>query len=150
MNGYVRKLLDDKKEENRLIAEGKLKPKKESIKEPNNTTKKIVKKETIKKTKKKVKKIVKKETINIPKQKVEKIVKIENKIENKIQSNYDELKKISERTERFIALANNIDIDNKDVPKTEKGMNSKAKELMKNLYKKLEKEDIKVKTKKKK
>jgi hypothetical protein len=57
------------------------------------------------------------------------------------QKNYDELKKKSEVTEKFIRLADQISIDDKDVPKTEKGMNTKVKELMNKLNKKLEKEN---------
>lgn len=60
--------------------------------------------------------------------------------ENKIQKNYNELKKKSEITEKFIKLVNELDINDKDVPKTEKGMNSKVKELMEKLNKKIEKD----------
>lgn len=62
--------------------------------------------------------------------------------ENKrIQKNYDELKKQSERTERLIKLANQLKIDERDVPKTEKGRATKAKELIERLNKKLEKKE---------
>jgi len=70
----------------------------------------------------------------------------ENKIDesaevvNRIQGNYDELKKKSDRTEKFIMFADKIKIDYSEVPKTEKGMNSKAKEIAKKLYKKIDKE----------
>jgi len=57
----------------------------------------------------------------------------------KKQENYEELKKKSEVTEKFIRLADQISIDDKDVPKTEKGMNTKAKELIERLNRKLEK-----------
>lgn len=60
--------------------------------------------------------------------------------ENKIQKNYNELKKKSEITEKFIKLVNELDINDKDIPKTEKGMNSKVKELMEKLNKKIEKD----------
>lgn len=60
-----------------------------------------------------------------------------------IQKNYEELKKKSEITEKFIRLADQLEIDDKDVPKTEKGMNTKVKELMDRLNKKLEKEEKK-------
>lgn len=64
--------------------------------------------------------------------------------ENKrIQKNYDELKKQSERTERLIKLANQLKIDERDVPKTEKGRATKAKELIERLNKKLEKQEKK-------
>ena len=60
--------------------------------------------------------------------------------EEKIQKNFDELKKKSDITEKFIKLVNKLQLDEKDIPKTEKGINSKAKELMERLEKKLEKE----------
>lgn len=63
----------------------------------------------------------------------------------KIQKNYDELKKKSDLTERFIRLADKIEIDDKDVPKTEKGMSTKAKELLERLNNKIEKEEEKEK-----
>jgi len=59
-----------------------------------------------------------------------------------IQKDYEELKKKSELTEKFIRLANKLELDEKDIPKTEKGMESKVKELMERLEKKLEKEEI--------
>ena len=61
------------------------------------------------------------------------------KEEEKLQKNYKELKKKSVLTDKFIKLADKIEIDDKDVPKTEKGMNTKAKELIERLNKKLEK-----------
>jgi hypothetical protein len=60
--------------------------------------------------------------------------------EKKIQENYDELKKISDKTERIIRFADKLKIEDKDVPKTEKGMASKVKELLERLEKKVEKE----------
>lgn len=63
----------------------------------------------------------------------------------KVQENYDELKKISEMTEKFIKMADQLNIDDKDVPKTEKGLNTKVKELLERLNKKLEKEEKKEK-----
>ena len=60
-----------------------------------------------------------------------------------IQKNYDELKKKSDLTEKFIKLANQIELDDKDVPRTEKGMTTKAKELLEKLSKNLEKEEKK-------
>jgi len=60
--------------------------------------------------------------------------------EKRIQKDYDELKKKSDRTEKFIKLANQLEIDAKDAPKTEKGMASKVKELMEKLNKKIEKD----------
>ena len=56
-----------------------------------------------------------------------------------IQKNYEELKKKSDLTEKFIRLANKLEFDEKDIPKTEKGMETKVKELMERLEKKLEK-----------
>jgi hypothetical protein len=60
-----------------------------------------------------------------------------------IQKDYEELKKKSELTEKFIKLADQLNIDDKDIPKTEKGMSTKVKELMERLSKKLEKEEKK-------
>jgi hypothetical protein len=57
----------------------------------------------------------------------------------KIQPNYEELKKQSELTDLFIKYANGIKIDDKDVPKTEKGRATKAKELIEKVNKKIEK-----------
>jgi hypothetical protein len=59
--------------------------------------------------------------------------------EKKIQPNYEELKKQSELTDLFIKYANGIKIDDKDVPKTDKGRASKAKELIDRVNKKIEK-----------
>ena len=63
------------------------------------------------------------------------------KEEKVIQENYEELKKKSELTEKFIRLVDKIEIDDKDVPKTEKGMASKVKEIMERLNRKIEKQD---------
>lgn len=60
--------------------------------------------------------------------------------EKKIQDNYEELKKISDKTEKLIRFADKLKIDDKDVPKTEKGMTSKVKEIMEKLEKKVNKE----------
>jgi hypothetical protein len=57
-----------------------------------------------------------------------------------VQENYEELKKQSELTEKFIKLVDKLEIDERDIPKTEKGMTTKAKELMEKLGKKIEKE----------
>ena len=59
----------------------------------------------------------------------------------KIQKDYEELKRKSELTEKFIKLANKLEIDDKDIPKTEKGMETKVKELMERLEKKLDKKE---------
>lgn len=67
-----------------------------------------------------------------------------------IQKNYDELKKKSELTEKFIRLANKINLDDKEIPKTEKGMETKAKELIEKLSKKLEKEETETSKKRRK
>ncbi len=56
------------------------------------------------------------------------------------QDNYEQLKKQSELTEKFIRLADNLKIDDKDIPKTEKGLTTKAKELLEKVQKKIEKE----------
>jgi hypothetical protein len=63
--------------------------------------------------------------------------------EEKIQKNFEELKKKSDLTEKFIKFVDKIQVDDKDVPKTEKGMATKAKELMERLEKKIEKENKK-------
>lgn len=57
----------------------------------------------------------------------------------KLQENYDELKKKSELTEKFIRLVDKIEIAEYDIPKTEKGMETKAKELIDKINKKMEK-----------
>ena len=65
--------------------------------------------------------------------------KIENKeetVEEKliVQKNYEELKKKADLTEKFVIFANRIEIDDKDIPKTEKGLETKAKELIEKLF----------------
>lgn len=57
----------------------------------------------------------------------------------KIQPNYEELKKQSELTDKLIKFADKIKIDDKDVPKTDKGRNTKVKELIERINKKIEK-----------
>ena len=59
----------------------------------------------------------------------------------KLQDNYEELKKKSELTEKFIKLADKIEIAEYDIPKTEKGMETKAKEILERISKKMEKLD---------
>jgi hypothetical protein len=59
--------------------------------------------------------------------------------EEQEQKNYEELKKKSVLTDKFIKLVNMLEVNDKDVPKTEKGMNTKAKELIEKINKKLEK-----------
>lgn len=59
--------------------------------------------------------------------------------EKKIQNNFEELKKQSELTEKFVKLVDQLKIDDKDIPKTEKGLNTKVKELMQKLEKKIDK-----------
>jgi hypothetical protein len=49
------------------------------------------------------------------------------------------LKKQATLTDEFIRIVDKIKIDDKDVPKTEKGMTSKAKELLERVERKLEK-----------
>lgn len=56
------------------------------------------------------------------------------------QDNYEQLKKKSELTEKFIKLADNLKFDEKDVPKTEKGLTTKAKEFLEKVQKKIDKE----------
>lgn len=56
------------------------------------------------------------------------------------QENYEQLKKQSELTEKFIRLTDNLKFDDKDIPKTEKGLTTKAKELLEKVQKKIEKE----------
>jgi hypothetical protein len=60
--------------------------------------------------------------------------------DKKIQKNYEELKKKSDKTEKFMKLVNDLKIDDKDIRKTEKGLQTKVKELMDKLNKKIEKE----------
>lgn len=62
--------------------------------------------------------------------------------EVKIQKDYEILKKKADLTEKFVRLVDKIEIDDKEVPKTEKGLETKAKELMDRLAKKLEKEEL--------
>lgn len=57
------------------------------------------------------------------------------------QENYNKLKKQSELTEKFIRIANNLKVDDKDIPKTEKGLSTIARELIAKVNKKIEKED---------
>jgi len=59
--------------------------------------------------------------------------------EKKIQENFEELKKQSELTDKFVKLVDQLKIDDKDIPKTEKGLNTKVKELMQRLEKKIDK-----------
>ena len=63
--------------------------------------------------------------------------------EKKIQENFEELKKQSEITEKFVKFVDQLKIDDKDIPKTNKGRNTKVKQLMKKLEKKIEKEENK-------
>ena len=51
----------------------------------------------------------------------------------------EELKKKAIITDLFIKFADKIKLDDKEVPKTEKGMATKAKELMEKLERKIEK-----------
>lgn len=71
-----------------------------------------------------------------------KVEKVEEEVVELIdkQDNYEQLKKQSELTEKFIRLADNLKIDDKDIPKTEKGLTTKAKELLVKVQKKIEKE----------
>jgi len=64
-------------------------------------------------------------------------------MEDKIQKDYEELKRKSDLTEKFIRLVDKLDIDDKDVPKTEKGLNTKVKELMDRINNKIEKQEKK-------
>jgi hypothetical protein len=50
-----------------------------------------------------------------------------------------DLKKQAEITDLFVKYADKIEIDDKDVPKTEKGMATKAKELIEKLDRKIKK-----------
>jgi predicted transcriptional regulator len=59
--------------------------------------------------------------------------------DKKIQKDYEELKKKSDRTEKFIKMVNDLKLEDKDIPKTEKGLQTKVKELMDKLNKKIEK-----------
>ena len=62
----------------------------------------------------------------------------------KIQKDFEELKKKSDLTEKFIRFANKINIEDKDIPKSERGMETKAKELIEKINKKLEKEETEI------
>jgi len=64
-------------------------------------------------------------------------------MEDKIQKDYEELKRKSDLTEKFIRLVDKLDIDDRDVPKTEKGLNTKVKELMDRINNKIEKQEKK-------
>ena len=60
-------------------------------------------------------------------------------MENKLQKNYEELKKKSELTEKFIKLVDELKLDYKNVPLTKKGMEKAVKKLMKKIDNKLKK-----------
>ena len=59
----------------------------------------------------------------------------------KIQDNYEQLKKQSELTDKFIRLANELKIDDKKIPKTDKGFSTIAKEIIDKVNKKIVKEE---------
>ena len=61
-----------------------------------------------------------------------------------IQNNYEQLKKISDKTEDFMRIVNDLKEDNK-TPKTEKGLNKKAKTILDRVNKKIVKENKKKK-----
>jgi len=127
MNKFVKKLLEDKKIENSKLQN--IKEEKKRKKEKNVERHQSVKEEIIN-----IQNYY--NEIKSKEKKIDESVKVV----NKIQENYDELKRKSDRTEKFIMFADKIKIDDKEVPKTEKGMSSKAKEIAKKLYKKIDKE----------
>lgn len=127
MNRKIRELLDRKKEENRLLEEKKLENNKNSKKTELKPFKTYEKEKVVKNV---IKKIEKEKIINNEEDKI-------------IQKDYEKLKKQSEITEKFIKLANKLDIDDIKFPKTEKGMSTKAKEILEKLTKKIEKEEKK-------
>jgi len=147
MNSQVKKLLEQKKEENRILEEQK---KQDSIlKEEQKRQAEIRKEERLKlkeekiaqkvqnsenrKSAKIVAKEIKKEIIVKP------IIKKVEKVEEPIQKNYSELKKKSVLSDKFINLVDNIKFDEKDTPRTTKGMETKTKEILAKINKKLEK-----------
>jgi hypothetical protein len=64
---------------------------------------------------------------------------------NKIQDNYEQLKKQSELTDKFIRIVNELKIDDKKLPKTDKGFDKIAKSLLEKVNKKIVKEEKKKK-----
>ena len=54
-------------------------------------------------------------------------------------NNEEKLKRQADLTEAFVKIVDKLKIDDEDVPKTEKGLNTKAKELLKRVEKKLKK-----------
>jgi len=132
MNSQIKKLLDAKKEENRLLEEQIQKNEIVKIEKKQKKEEKIA----IKNKKFQELKTIQKTYIE-PKKKEEKVQKVAE--EKKIQDNYNELKKKSILTDKFINLVDNIKFDDKDTPKTEKGMATKTKEILERINKKLEK-----------
>lgn len=63
----------------------------------------------------------------------------------KIQDNYEQLKKQSELTDMFIKIANDLKINDKKIPKTDKGFDKIAKDLIDKVNKKIAKEEKKKK-----
>lgn len=55
------------------------------------------------------------------------------------QENYEELKKKSELTEKFIKIVDELKLDYNNVPPTIKGMEREVKKLMKKIDKKMKK-----------
>jgi len=55
------------------------------------------------------------------------------------QENYEELKKKSEETEKFIRLVDEFETNYKNTPTTKKGMEREVEKLMKKIEKKLKK-----------
>lgn len=139
MNKAVRELLERKKEENRLKDEQKRLKEENKLLIKNKKEQKLINKEE---KSSKVEKIEKKIIIkNIPEKVIKEKINIDEKII--IQDNYKELKKQSDLTEKFIKLADQLNIDDRYFPKTEKGMSTKAKEILEKLNKKIEKEEKK-------
>jgi hypothetical protein len=147
MNKQIKKLLEAKKEENRLLEEQKKQEK--ILKEEKRRQVEIRKEERLKLKEEKlaqksknienrisakiVAKEIKKEIVAKP------IIKKVEKVEEPIQKNYSELKKKSALSDKFINFVDNIKFDEKDTPKTQKGMETKTKEILAKINKKLEK-----------
>jgi hypothetical protein len=133
MNSQIKKFLEQKKEENRLLEEQKRQS--EILKEE----KRKKKEEKIAISNKKFNELKINKTVLKEEKIIKTVVKKEEKIEEPIQKNYSELKKKSVLTDKFINLVDNIKFDEKDTPRTPKGMETKTKEILAKINKKLEK-----------
>ena len=147
MNNQIKKFLEQKKEENRLLEEQKKQEK--ILKEEERRQVEIRKEERLKlkeeKLAQKSKNIENKASAKIVAKEIKKeivakpIIKKIEKVEEPIQKNYNELKKKSVLSDKFINFVDNIKFDEKDTPRTTKGMETKTKEILAKINKKLEK-----------